>query len=41
MEKESELKINEDHDYLPEFTWEEVNERVQYGVSLVIYFIYN
>jgi hypothetical protein len=31
---------HEIYDKLPEFTWEEVNERVQRGVSTYIYLVY-
>ena len=27
----------EDYDKLPEFTWEEINERVQFGVSVILF----
>lgn len=38
--RKSTLYGDKDYDKLPEFTWEDVNERVQRGVSSLYYYYY-
>jgi hypothetical protein len=38
--RKSTLYINKDYDQLPEFTWKDVNDHVQNGVSSYYYYYY-